>query len=71
MIAQSAGKQSVHTSLKRSDVVVGLIEPDIVLCVDHVVARVDVVALQHLLEDLWLVHGAFLHEVDDLVLNHH
>ena len=36
--------------------------------VDREVRRVDVVALQHHLENLRLVHCAFLHKVDDLVL---
>ena len=50
-------------------VVVRLQEPYVMLCVDHIVARIDVVALNHPLEDLGLVHGSLLHEVDDLVLH--
>ena len=39
------------------------------LCVDDEVARVDVVAFQDHFEYLGLVHSAFLHERDDLVLH--
>ena len=39
------------------------------LCVDDEVARVNVVAFQDHFEDLGLVHRAFLHERDDLVLH--
>ena len=54
-----------------SEVFVGLVETHRLSCVDHEVARVDVVALQDLLEDLRLVNGALLHEANDLVLHHH
>jgi len=49
--------------------VVGLVESDRVVSVDREVSGVDVVALEHHLEDLWLVHSALLHEVYDLVLH--
>ena len=39
------------------------------LCVDDEVTRVDVVAFQDHFEDFGLVHRAFLHERDDLVLH--
>ena len=39
-----------------------------VVRVDDEVRGVNVVALEHHFHDLWLVDGAFLHEVDDLVL---
>eukprot|EP00349_Pseudokeronopsis_sp_Brazil_P007901 CAMPEP_0202955590 /NCGR_PEP_ID=MMETSP1396-20130829/141_1 /ASSEMBLY_ACC=CAM_ASM_000872 /TAXON_ID= /ORGANISM="Pseudokeronopsis sp., Strain Brazil" /LENGTH=180 /DNA_ID=CAMNT_0049672239 /DNA_START=64 /DNA_END=606 /DNA_ORIENTATION=- len=44
-------------------------EAHVVLCVDHEVAGVNVVSLEDLFEDFRLVDGAFLHEVDDLVLD--
>lgn len=36
--------------------------------VDREVSRVDVVALEHHLQNLRLVHGTFLHQVQDLIL---
>jgi len=53
-----------------SVVAVWFTEPDVVLSVDSEVTRVDVVALHHHLEDLWLVDSALLHEIDDLILHH-
>ena len=62
---------SLIKGVQCSVVVVGLIESDVVLGVDDEVGGVDVVALEDHVEDLRLVDGALLHEVDDLVLNHH
>ena len=54
-----------------SVIVVGLVESEIVLSVDDEVRCVNVVALNDHLKDLRLMHGALLHKVDDLVLDHH
>ncbi len=51
-------------------VVIRLVESNVVLSVDAEVTRVDVVALHHHLEDLWLMHFALFHEVDNFVLDH-
>ena len=50
-------------------VVIGLIESDIVFRVDLEVTGINIIALQNLLEDLWLVDGPLLHEVNDFVLH--
>lgn len=51
-------------------VVVGLVEPDVVLCADGEVTGIDVVTLHYHFENLWLVDLTFLHEVDDFILDH-
>lgn len=43
---------------------------DVIFRVDNEIARVDVVALQHLFEQLGLVHRAFFHEGNNLILLH-
>jgi len=53
-----------------SEVFVGLVEAHSLGCVDDKIASVDVVALEDVLEDLRLVHGALFHEANDLVLDH-
>ena len=52
-----------------SHVVVWFGEAQRLLCIDDEVARVNVVAFQDHFEDFGLVHRAFLHERDDLVLH--
>ena len=50
-------------------VVVRLVEPDVVFCVDDKITRVNVVAFHHHFKDLRLVDLALFHEIDNLVLN--
>lgn len=50
-------------------VVVRFIESDIVLSINDIVACVDIVSLEDHFKDFRLVHGSFLHEVDDFILN--
>lgn len=56
-------------SFAESHVFVGLCEAQSLLCVDDEVGGVNVVALHHHVENLRLVHRAFLHELDHLVLH--
>lgn len=61
----------LQLSKSTSEVLVWLVEAHGFLRVDHEVARVNVVALHDHFKDLRLVHSAFLHEVDHLVLHSH
>ena len=44
-------------------------ESDTVVCIDDKVRGVNVIAFQDHFKHFWLVHCAFLHEVDDLILD--
>jgi hypothetical protein len=49
--------------------VIGLVESQVVLCVNREVGGVDIVPLHYPLKDLRLVHGPFLHKVDYFILD--
>jgi len=50
-------------------IVVGwLMESNRVVSVDYEVGGIDIVAFKHHLEDLWLMHGTLLHELNNLIL---
>ena len=51
-----------------SVVLVGFLEPDVVCSVDLKVRGIDIVALYYHFKHFRLVHGALLHEENDLVL---
>ena len=55
---------------RSSEVLVWLVEAHRLLRVDHEVTRVNVVAFHDHFEDFRLVYGSFLHEVDNLILDH-
>lgn len=50
-------------------VMVTLSGPTVMGGVDNEIVGVNVVTLDDSLEDLWVVHNTFLHEVDDLILD--
>lgn len=54
-----------------SEVGVGFVESHVVSGVDHVITSINIVSLHDHLKDLRLVNSSFLHEVNDLILNHH
>ena len=58
-----------YADTKASVVFVGLVESEVVFRIYREVACVNVVALHYLLENLRLVHCAFLHKTDNLIVH--